>query len=175
MTNIETIHKIENYLIKKNIEFKFKSIENYNIIFTYDLFDFDFIIKINLIPDINDNFIVRYYANYDVLNIKRLKTSTHCKNYLSNIYNNLCYIKYELYRLSYEKNLKLYNKQKYCAELNSYYKKIHRNISIDVKIDDDCVNIVITGYDENKITNYYITIIENKYYLESLNEEYLIK
>jgi len=178
MNKIDTLKEIEKYLIKKKFEFEIDNRGDDYILFSYNFNYSKFTIKIYLIKDYNDKLTVKYYSNCEVLNIKRLRNSTSSKNYLRSIYDNLNYIRLELKRKSISEKEKIDNNKKYCTELESHYKKIHNIVNVDVSLSkvgnpsDSLVSITIKGYDNNKITTYNIFILDNKYYLNSLEEKY---
>lgn len=176
MTNSDIINGIKNYLDNKKFDFKIKCIGENNILFTYNYLNINFIIDIFLVLKDKEIFI-KYLSNTEVLNINRLRNSSNNKNYCRNVYNNLNYIKSELNRYASIKNTLDNNRNKYCLELESYYKKIHSNISIMVEKSEfsDTIDIIIIGKDRNKTTYYNISYINNKYFLDSKRETFLIK
>ena len=173
MTDIETIEIIKKYILKKKFEIEIGSVDKNYISFYYNLNDSDYCINIFIEKNKNNQSVIKYYSNCNILNINRLRTSVSSKNYLRSIYDNLIYIKTELNKISRYEKERYDNNKKYCTELESHYKKIHDNVNIEVFFpNDDNINIKITGYNNNKITIYSINYTDNKYYLNSLEEKY---
>lgn len=168
MNKLDVINDIQIYLNKKKFDLKIIGISDNNILFNYIFNNYNFIINLTL-SRCNDDIMIYYSSNYDVMNIKQHKNCTSSKNYCKNVYNNLNYIKTELFRFARRQQKLIDDKNKYCNELISYYEKIHKCIKIDISennsIDNKYVDIKIIGSDNDTITTYDIIYIDNKYYM----------
>lgn len=172
MTEKEVIDNIVSYLKNKKVDIRFTKINNRYVECEYkkdySTFKFCFYLDENYYPDKNiKDFTVKYSSSFTLNGTRRRKTKT-INNYCPKVYKNILWMikKFDI-SASMSKS-RIDTKNKYCAELESYYSKIHKSIYVTVsQMTNDIVKIVINGYDLGKTTTYYIVCKNNKYFINS--------
>jgi hypothetical protein len=106
----------------------------------------------------NSEYVVKYHTSIYICGLNRRKTSVN-DGFCLKIYRNLLWIKRHLDEDALEHKEKIDTKNKYCTELEMYYKKIHKSVSVaSNKNSDNSVNIFVSCYDENMSTYYLVKI-----------------
>jgi hypothetical protein len=166
LSELEVKTYLIKYLSKKDIVV---IIDNNNrLVWNYNTLYSKFKITFRLEDGYNKPFKIRFYSSEFIKGLVRRGTLAK-GSFGLNVYKTLQFIKPHLDKIADEYKIKTDQQNKYCTELESYYKKIHNRVEITVnKQDDNSINIKIIGYDlDNKTTYYYIMYNNNKYYLTS--------
>ena len=172
LTEIEIKKKIVDYLNKKGITITLT--ETGNLIWYYKKHYSEFTIRLLVErknwKDYNVN-IINYSVSENIRGLRRRRTSIN-DGFCLSIYKNLIWIQQQLDPIAENVRVKTDDKIKYCTELEIYYKKIHKNVSISVsKGSNNIHSITINGYDSANNTTYYnLTYSDNKYYLDWKSE-----
>ena len=172
LTRIEIQEKIVKYLKGKDIDI---TLTNSGGLWCYKKDYNEFRVTLDVTYNNDDKFIIRYYINYSIEGIRRRRTIAS-GNFCLKMFTNLMWIKKHLDIIADDNKIKIDTKNKYCTELEMYYKKMYKNVQISInKQSDSNYNISINGYDDKGgNTSYSITLSNNKYYLDnktqSLNE-----
>ena len=163
MSKLEVKQKLIKYLTKKGLNVELDIDEkiywNYNVHYST--------LKIKLDPEKDnyddDFFIIRYLTSIQLDGLYKKKTSTK-NNFCLAVYNNLLLIKEQFDKIAEYKKIETDLKNKYCNELEAYYKRKYDKVGITTKQTDDYVDISINcDYGEY----YNIIYKDNKYYLKS--------
>lgn len=109
----------------------------------------------------------KFYANYSVNDLikKRVKISEYNNAYLNKIYKILLYVKSELDKIGDEQKKETDLKRKYATELELYYNRKHKRVTINSSAYKDSVNISVYGYNNDEHTTYNIEAVDKKYFL----------
>lgn len=167
----EIKNKLIKYLNKKNINLEF---DEYCLIWNYKIYDCEYFVELDFCKsDYSDDYIIKYYSRFHIPKLRRRKTTTK-GNFHSAVYKNLSYIKSFLDKDAEFIKQDTDRKNKYCTELESYYKRLHEDVSITISFINysSMYEIFVTGYDKDKISYYKIIIKDNKYYLITKTENF---
>jgi hypothetical protein len=169
MLNVDDVKmKLIKYFLEKNIQL----IDNENcdntIVIEYKKHYSNYYINLYLRVK-NNNVVIQYYSPIKYL--KKYRTSTITPNFCKRVYDVFLVVKHDMDEDAEETKNKIDLKNKYAIELERHYIKKHDRIYIDISSSSaDDVKIYITGYDDDKRTEYNILIRNNKYYLYSFCE-----
>lgn len=170
----EIKNKILKYLNSKGIEI---ILENNILIWNYNIYYSKFTVQLYFesIDYDKGHYSITYNSSYySIQGLKRRRTST-LGNYCANIYKNLIFIQDKLNERAETIKKEMDNKNNYCLEIESHYKKIHRSVNLSsYQYADDNINICVYCYDNNKNVDYSIFYDKkiNKYFLESKTETF---
>jgi len=171
LNRTEIIDKTIKYLNSKGISIAVKEDE---IVWNYEPHYSKFRIKLYLEKknwsDEQPN-LIKYYVNSHVRGIGRRK-NTISDGYCLKVYRTLMWIKDELDKVAEEEKNKIEQKTKYCTELESYYNKLYKRVSISTSKNGEMISINISCTDNNSYVNYNMTYKDNKYYLNNRLENY---
>lgn len=170
MTEKEIKIKIINYLSKKGLNVMLDKygddiVWNYNILYSEFNTRLSFYSK-KLYSENEKDFYIDYYSN-----AHKLKKTVLSGNYCLRIYKKLLIIKEELDKIAEKNKNFIDTKNKYCTELESYFKSKHQSVDISTYIETNSISIIINCYDPNVRTYYRIRYMNNKYYLLLKTEE----
>jgi len=162
------------YLSKKDVILITPSDNSYYLIWNYNVHYSKFEIKLYFDKRKYDDefFIIKYNVNCYSIKTSRRKTSTK-GNFGAVVYKNLQYIKDNLDKNALENKNKIDTKKKFCTELESYYKRSYKSVTISTEQYDDRILINIFAYNDNNMSvNYNILYYNSKYYLQSKFENF---
>ena len=162
---IEILNYLTKYLAKKGIEIKNDGFDR--IIYNYKRHYTECRVTMYFNYNINNNYnTIKYYCTYNIPGIRRRRTKTNGNCGLS-VYKNLLFIISKLDIIAEEEKRNIDLKNKYCSELESYYKRKHKKVNISLSKTDTGLYISIISRDikVQKFTYYTIHCINNKYYL----------
>lgn len=177
MKSDEVFNKIVEYLYKKNID-TYIDRDSIVWIFKHHYTEFKVTVYLNTYSYNKPTF--KFYANFTVnsLKKKRVTYSENNNSYLYKIYNILAYAKTELEKIGNDDKIEKDLSKKYCSELEKYYNRKHKSVSIYSNNSySDRVIVSVYGYDVDKSTSYNIEIRDKKYFLKykSINLKKVIK
>ena len=121
MTCDEIKNKILKYLNKKGIDI---ILDNNRLIWNYNIHYSKFVVQLYFqsIDRDKGHYSITYSSSYSIQGIRRRKNST-VRNYCIDIYRNLSYFQGELNKRAEVIKNEIDNKNKYCLEIESHYKK----------------------------------------------------
>lgn len=172
MTEKEVIDNIVSYLKNKKLDITFISIRNYYVECEYkklySTFKFSFYLNENYYSDKSmKDFTVKYDSTHKLNGTRRRKTKT-TNNYCAKVYKNIIWMISQFDKSALRSKSTIDTKNKYCAELESYYRKIHKSVYVTIsQRTPEVVKISINGYDVEKTTTYAISCVNNKYFIDS--------
>jgi hypothetical protein len=165
LSKIEIKNKITKYLNNKGIPIILTDSDN--LIWNYEPHYSKFLNKIYIDYN-NESCYIKYFSDSYPANISRKKTKV-TDGFCIKIYRNLMLIKEKCDEIAEKIKISTETKNKYCIELELYYKKLYTNVEIATYVNIDYIRINVNCYNIDYRYAVYYTILyrNNKYNLKN--------